>query len=148
MQLSVTFRPQPTYLSSALNEIRHHKQSWRQYLGIVIESICFNFFIAREGNHMALKVIESACTRCKTGCFPLIIEYEPRFITEAYFLWTFFLNKCSLWDFALICSTLTGHHTVACPRCALHFEEHPKWKYNSSSQVILYGFGVKLFHIY
>lgn len=26
---------------------------------------------------------------------------------------------------------------------ALHFEEHPKWKYNSFSQVILYDFGVK-----
>lgn len=49
----------------------------------------FNFLIAKQGNYMVIKVIESACTRCETGCFSLIAEYEPRFITEAYFLLTF-----------------------------------------------------------
>lgn len=57
--------------------------------GLLFESTCFNFLIVKQGNHMAIKVIESACTRCETGCFSLIAEYEPRFITEAYFLLTF-----------------------------------------------------------
>lgn len=67
-------------------------------------------------------MIESVCTRCKTGCFPPIIGYEPRFITAASFLLTF------LWqwvEFGRLCPTLFSldwrPYWSVCHWCVTHF---------------------------